>query len=207
MALIYDAPALGNFVTPIRTSIEPKVYYPFRQDLTAIIYEEEYVQRADHFTPMALDTPHPEKTDAYLIEESNPSRINGNLFKWVRKFATIPGTRTEFQSTNFSFPAFKTNSADTSELRANFSETCVAKIFFSYQLTADPSVDLSFDEKFQPVDASSNACNFVASDSTPTKATYEGYISANTYIQAHQTKVSRWRGNIWEKQNIKVKAL
>tara|TARA_R110001592_G_scaffold25171_8_gene96034 strand:- start:2755 stop:3378 length:624 start_codon:yes stop_codon:yes gene_type:complete len=207
MNLTYDAPALGNFVTPIRLSIEPKLSFPFRQDLTAIVYEENYVQRADHFVPMALDTPHPEHTNAFLVEESNPSRMNGNLFKWVRKYATIPGNRIEFQTTNFSFPAFKTNSADTSELRASFSETCVAKIYYSYQLTPDPSVDLSFQERFQPVDSSSNACSFVASDTTPTKATYEGFVSASTYIQSQQTAVSRWRGNIWEKQEIKVKAL
>ena len=203
----YDAPALGNFVTPILISKEPKVTFPFRQDLTAVIYEEEYVQRADHFSPMVLDTPHPHFTKAFLINESNPSRVNGSLFKWTRSYSTIPANRVEFQTTNFSFPAYKLLSADTNEIRASFSETCVAKVYFSYQLSADPSIDLSFQERFQPLDASSNTCNFVASDTTPTKLVYEGYVTGSIYIQSQQTAVSRWMGNIWEKQEIKVKAL
>lgn len=208
MSLTYDAPAGGNFVTPIRLTIDPIKSYPFRQDLTAVIFGEEYVQRPDHFVPLALSSPHPEHSDAYLISETNPRSIgHSGLVKWTRSYATVPADRTEFATTNFSFPAYKTDSADATELRAAFSETCVAKVNFSYVKTSDPATDLSFTARFQPVDDASNNCNFVASDSTPTKATYEGYVSAETYIQAAQTKVSRWRGDIWELQDMLVKAL
>lgn len=208
MSLTYDSPGGGNFVTPIRLTNNTIKTYPFRQDLTAVIYGEEYVQRPDHFVPLALSTPHPEITDAYLISESNPRSMgNGGLVKWTRNYATIPADRTEFATTNFSFPAYKTDSADATELRAAFSETCVAKVNFSYVKTADPATDLSFTARFQPEDDASNNCNFVASDSTPTRTVYAGYVTAGTYIQAAQTKVRRWKGDIWELQDMLVKAL
>ena len=208
MSLTYDSPAGDNFVTPIRLTENSVKTYPFRQDLTAVVYAEEYVQRPDHFVPMALSTEHPEHSDAYLIAETNPRPMgNGGLVKFTRSFATIPADRTEFSTTNFSFPAYKTLSADSTELRAAFSETCVAKINFSYLKTSDPATDLSFTARFQPVDASSNNCNFVANDSTPTKTVYAGYVTAGTYIQAAQTRVRRWKGDIWELQDLLVKAL
>jgi hypothetical protein len=208
MSLTYDAPASGQFATPILLSTEPRKVYPFRQDLAAVIYEEDYAQRPDQFVPLPLDTPHPIHTTAYLIAETNPKPMSsGGLVQFTRSFAIVPGNRTEFATTNFSFPAFKATSAATTESRAGFSETCVAKVLFSYVLTDDPSEGLTILPKFQPKDASDLKCAFVASDTTPTQSDYEAKIAAGEYIQAAQTKVRRWRGNIWELQDLKVKAL
>ena len=208
MSLTYDAPAGDGYKTPILLTINPNLNYPFRQDLTAKIYSEQYCQRPDYFTPLALDTPHPVHVNAYLVNETNPRPMgSGGLFKFTRYYATIPATRTEFQTTNFAFPAFKSTSASTSELRGTLTETCVAKVIYSYTLTNDPTNDLVFTPKFQPLDSSSNKVNFVASDTTPTKTAYETKVSAEEYINSQQTKVSRWKGNIWQLQDIKVKAL
>lgn len=208
MTLTYDAPGGDAYKNPILLTLNCKLQFPFRQDLTAKIYSEDYCQRPDYFEPLALDTPHPTYVNAYLINETNPRAMgDGGLFKWTRYYATIPATRTEFQTTNFSFPAYKSTSASTGELRSTLSETCVAKVIFSYVMTNDPSVDLTFTPKFQPLDVDSNKVNFVASDTTPTKAAYETKVTDGTYINAHQTKVRRWKGNIWELQDIQVKAL
>lgn len=208
MAITYDSPDSDNFKTPVLLSKQPKLEFPIRQDLTAKIYVEEYCVRPDYFVPAPLDLPHPIHVNAYLITETNPQRMGtGGLFKFQRRYATVPSDRIEYATTNFSFPAYKTTSATDAELRASFSETCVAKIFYSYKLTADPTEDLVFSPKFQPLDASGNAQNFVASDTTPTKTEYEKFVTDKTFIQSAQTAVSRWKGNIWELQDIKVKAL
>jgi len=208
MSITYDAPANDNFKSPVLMTKDPRKEYPIRQDLTAVFFAEDYCQRPEYFVPMALDTPHPVQVDAFLILETNPKPMStGGLVKFTRTFATVPANRTEYTTTNFSFPAFKATSATTTELRASFSETCVARVLYSYKLTKDPSADLTFLPKFQPIDASSNAANFVADDTTPTKAKYESDIAAGVFIQSAQTRVRRWRGNIWELQDQTVAAL
>lgn len=208
MGITYDSPGSDNFKNAINLTKDPRLQYPIRQDLTARIFVEDYCQRPDYFVPMALDTPHPVHVDAFLIAETNPKPMSsGGLVKFTRRYATVPADRIEYTTANFSFPAFKATSATTTEQRAAFSETCVARVLYSYKLTKDPSLDLVFEPKFQPLDKDGNACNFVASDTTPTKADYEAQVTAADYIQSAQTKVRRWRGNIWELQNFKVVAL
>ena len=208
MSITYDSPASDNFKSPILLTKEPRKEYPIRQDLTAVVYLEDYCQRPEYFVPMALDTPHPVHVGAFLIAETNPRPLStGGLVKFTRRYATVPANRTEYATTNFSFPAYKATSAATTELRASFSETCVARVLYSYKLTSDPSADLVFTAKFQPLDSASNLCNFVAGDTTPTKADYESDVAGGVFIQSAQTKVRRWRGNIWELQNQQVAAL
>jgi hypothetical protein len=203
----YDSPNDDDFISPIRLSVSPQKEYPFRQDLTAILYSIDYVQRSEFFVPSALDLTCPDNSSAFLVEESNPRQKGNGLCRFTRTFATVPSLRTEFSSSSFSFPAFKNLSADTALLRSGFTRTVVAKVEYTYLITTDPGTDLTFASQWEPLDASSNVCSFVAADSTPTKATYEGYVTAETYIQSKETKISRWNGNIWQMENRKVKAL
>lgn len=206
--VVYDSPGGDNFKNAVQLTKDPRLEYPIRQDLTAVIFVEDYCQRPEYFVPLALDTPHPVKVDAFLIAETNPRPMSsGGLVKFSRKYAKVPADRIEYTTANFSFPAFKATSAATAEQRASFSETCVAKVFYSYKMTSDPTQDLVFSPKFQPLDKEGNAANFVASDTTPTKTAYENDVAAGVFIQSAQTKVRRWRGNIWELQNFKVAAL
>ena len=203
----FDAPGLDDFTTPLQVTSDPRKAFPFRQDLTAILYMEDYVQRADFFEPLALDTQHPDILDAYLVDETNPTVRNDGLFRWTRTYATVPADRTEYERGSFNFPAYKVASATILNTRDNFTQSVVSKVTYSYLLTTDPGTDLTVTDRFQPLDDSSNVCNFVASDTTPTLVTYQGYVSGGTYVQSRETEVSRWKGNIWQMKNISVKAL
>jgi hypothetical protein len=203
----YDSPNDDDFVSPIRITVTPRIEYPFRQDLTAILYRIEYVQRSEFFVPSALDLTCPDNSSAFLVEESNPRQKKNGLCRFTRTFATVPSLRTEFSSSSFNFPAYKTLSADNATIRSGFTRTIVAKVEFTYLLTTDPGTDLTFAAQWEPLDASSNICNWVATDTSPLKATYEGYVTAETYLQSKETKISRWKGNIWRMENRKVKAL
>jgi hypothetical protein len=207
MTTTYDSPNSDDFVSPVRLTVTPRLEYPFRQDLTAILYLIDYVQRSEFFVPSALDLTCPDNSSAFLVEESAPRQKGDGLCRFTRTFATVPAGRTEFSSSSFSFPAYRTLSADTTNLRESFTRTIVAKVVYSYLLTTDPGTDLTFAQQWEPLDASSNVCNFVANDSTPTKTTYEGYVTAETYLQSKETKIKRWKGNIWQMENRKVKAL
>lgn len=207
MARTFDAPEDDNFISPVRVTVTPRRQFPFRQDLTAILYVDTYVQRAEYFTPSALDLEHSEFPNAFLVEESNPDLRDDGLFEWTRTFATVPTSRTEFEKTGFTFPAYKTDSETGSNLRETFTQTVVAKQVFTYLKTTDPGADLTITGRFQPLDDASNVCNFVASDSTPTKTVYAGYVTAGTYINSTETEISRWMGNIWQMKNVQVVAL
>ena len=233
MAISYDAPsASDNFLNAVRLTTKSRRQYPFQQDLSAVLYLENYVQRPDRWEPLPLGSLHPdlgndittesgdnlvtdpsenqlitEPSPAYLVEESNPTLRNDGLFRWTRTYATVPATRVEYGTGVFNFPAYKTNTASILTLRDNFSQSAVTKMTFSYLNTTDAGADLTITDKFQPVDSGSNKVNFVASDSSPTLVVYQGYVTAGTYIQARETEVSRWMGNIWQSINVEVIAI
>ena len=207
MARTFDAPFGDDFELPIRLTTTPRKRFPFRQDLSAILYEEDYVQRAEFFEPLPLDSPHPSIEDAWLVAESDPTTRSDGLFRWTRTFATIPATRTEWEMTTFNFPAYKTTAATASNLRENFTQSIVGKAVYSYVLTTDPSTDLVIASMFVPRDADSNQVDFVASDTSPTMDDYEIEVAAGAYLQANETEVSRWMGNLWQMRNVFVKAL
>jgi hypothetical protein len=207
MANVYDGPDGDSFVSPARLTKTPRKQFPFRVDLTAVLYFEDYAQRAEYFQPAALDLTHPDFPTAFLVNETNPAPGSDGLVRFSRTFATVPAERTEFQKGGFSFPAYKTLSADTAYLRDGFTQTVVAKNVYTYLRTTDPGADLTITGVFQPLDADVEKVDFVANDSTPTRATYEGYVTAGTYIQSAETEISRWMGNIWQMRNVLVKAL
>jgi len=203
----FDAPFGDNFTKPIRVSVNPRRRFPFPQDLTAVLYDDDFVQRAEFFEPLPLGYPHPDIEDAVLVEESPPSVRQDGLFRWTRTFASIPGNRTEFETTTYTFPAYKSTSASTSEIRANFSQKVVAKAVYSYVSTDDPESDLVIVDKFQPLDADDNVAGFLADDTTPTLEDYQALVAAGDYVQATETDVARWMGNVWQMRNAFVRAL
>lgn len=207
MANVYDGPDGDDFISPVRLTRTPRKEYPFRVDLTAVLLYEDYAQRAEFFIPIALDLAHPDFPSAFLVDETDPAQGSDGLVRFSRTFATVPADRTEFATGSFSFPAYKTLSADTTLLRDGFSQTGVTKNVFSYLLTTDPGADLTITGIFQPLDVDDEKVDFVANDSTPTRSSYETDVTAGTYIQSMETEVSRWKGNIWQMQDVQVKAL
>lgn len=207
MTIFYDAPNGDNFRFPVRLTVEPKVGFPIKVDPSALLFVEDYVQRPQFWEPLALDTEHPEKAGAFLVEETAPRLEDSALFRWQRTFATIPASRTEFQQTSFTFPAYKTDSASENSDRVQFTQTVIARVVYSYKLTTDPISDFTVEPIFHPLDASSNKVRFVASDTTPTRTAYEAKVTAGDFIQSAETEISRWRGNIYQAKNVQVKAL
>ena len=207
MARTYDSPYGDDFELAIRVSTSPRKRFPFRQDLTAILYDEDFIQRAEFFAPLPLSTPHPDLEDVFLVGETNPTTRADGLFRWTRTFASLPATREEWEMASFTFPAYKTASSAAANLRDNFTQAIVGKVVYSYVHTEQPATDLTISGMFTPVDSSDNAVDFVSPETTPTKENYEAEVTAGTYLQASETGVSRWKGNIWQLRNVFVRAL
>lgn len=159
------------------------------------------------YTGLALTDSFAYRAEAYLSSEESFEVGEDGLLYFNRIYATIPEGRIEWGTTGFTFPAFRaTNSADTTVERNSFNEIVVAKKTFRYIRTDTPETDLSILPKFVINDPSGNKVSFVASDTTPSKATYQTYISESTYLRSAETKVVPFRGNIWELQDQEVLA-
>ncbi len=101
MPIITDLPNSG---ATIATIAGPRSWERPFDDLTAdLVLTEPYIQTVEDFVPLALDTPHDELPDAYLVAESPRENIGG-LYKWTRTYARIPPSRQTFESYSWLVP-------------------------------------------------------------------------------------------------------
>ena len=101
MPLVTDLPNSG---ATIATVAGPRSWERPFDDLTdELVLTQGYIQTVADFTPTALDTPHPDIPDAYLVAESPRENIGG-FYKWTRTYARIPPNRQVFESYSWLVP-------------------------------------------------------------------------------------------------------
>lgn len=101
MPLITDLPNSG---ATIATIAGPRSWERPFDDLTdELVLTQAYIQTVEDFRPLALDTPHDDLPDAYLVAESPRENIGG-LYKWTRTYARIPPSRQVFESYSWLVP-------------------------------------------------------------------------------------------------------
>lgn len=81
----------GNFLQA-QTVGARRFEYPFRQnaDRVSALFEEDYWQTKDTWTPQEFVTPHPELRDFYLIGETEPVEFMAGLVKFTRRYSRVP---------------------------------------------------------------------------------------------------------------------
>lgn len=98
---------LPNDGASIATVNGPKQWDAPFPDLTdELVFTQQYIQDASSFVPLALDTPHTDIHDAYLVEEG-PREDVGGFYKWSRTYAKIPPSRTAFESYSWTVPGIE----------------------------------------------------------------------------------------------------
>ncbi len=60
----------------------------------SLIFEEKYMQTAEDWAPIALDTTNTE--GAFLVHESDPQSLDCGILSWTRTFAEVPSGRDEY---------------------------------------------------------------------------------------------------------------
>lgn len=92
MPFLIDLPSSGaTLATP---NGPPTWERPFKDLTEPLVIRQNYIQDAAKFTALALDTPHPDFPDMYLVDEG-PREDIGGFFKWERTYAKIPPARTQ----------------------------------------------------------------------------------------------------------------
>lgn len=204
MKTFFDAPNFNDFIEPIRISRTPRKSFPIRQDLSAIEYQVDYVQRMEFFRPSALGIHCPDDNRARLFNETNPKGMKNGLVEFTRSFATIPATRYEYEPGSFTFIEYQDSSGNVT--RNQFAEQVVFRVKYSYIYSENPEQDLVLQTKYSTLDENGSRVYYVSPSTTPSSADYLTAVNAGSYIQAEASLVERWRGNIWQIRDQQIKA-
>lgn len=95
---------------------------------------------------------------------------------------------------------------ETLPARDPFTQNATSRRSFSY-VKSDDLLGVTIGAKFSLVNSSGVPTDTLTTTTVPTKATYLGYVTDSEYLAAESTQVTRWMGNIWQKESILVQAL
>jgi len=204
MKTSYDAPHLNDFIEPIRITKAPRKSFPIRQDLSAIEYKISFVQKAEFFRPSPLGLIFPDDPRARMINESDPSSTDHGLVEFSRTYMTTPSTRYEFEPGSYTFPEFRNTSDEI--YRESFAIQVVFRVKYSYIYSENPGEDFTLLDKFSSIDSNGSRVGYISPRTTPDSASYLTMIRSGSYIQAEQTLVERYKGNLWQIRDLEVRA-
>lgn len=108
----------GDFTTAAING-DDRVDRPFAEQgdsTTQVIYRPMIVNRAD-YTPLALDTAHPDVATAYLVNERNFQDVGCGVMTFERVYAQIPADRDEVftGTTAYTFPGIRSKDTGGTE--------------------------------------------------------------------------------------------
>jgi hypothetical protein len=110
---------------------------PFDDDFSQVVFEQDYQQFEDDFTPLPLDTPHDTIKDAYLVSEGPLDALGGGVVKWTRTYARIPASRQRFESYSWTVPGIGTEAVYSSvSISSNSSAAGVTTLVTATSSTA-----------------------------------------------------------------------
>ena len=142
---------------------------------------------------------------AILTAETTPAP-NGALVEWARTFSTVPNDWVSYSEGVFTFPGYY-NDVYHANYRCPQALNVTIKTTTTYKNTTDPYADLDVaNQMFRVIDADSCVLDYVDGATTPTYATYTGYVSGGTLIYAAQSTLQRYVGNIWARMDHQTKA-
>lgn len=200
--------ALGDTTTKLVTQefmVQPQVYAP-------LTLADEYDSGAVE-TSANLST-HPTGTLKF-VGDTEPQPTEGGLVVFTRAWSHVPQTRVEYSTGAYTFPGFF-------NIRAPISFTVPIKITYEYVFASGGS-GIALDQEDRVTDTASlnapllsevylNNGGAGVSATTPSLATYAGYISTDANsddysVVAEPQSLERWRGDIYVIKTIEVKAI
>lgn len=209
----------GTFTTatlhgPYRRSL------PIVGDTTAQIIEQDFQIAYGSFSALALDTAHATVTSAYLVSETPPSEVGGGILQWTRVYATVPATRSDYESFSYRFPGYlgtlnppyNQYYGDDPEGRDPLVLTVSSRIEYKYALCATGQTYTTPTAFYNALGVSAQVYSINTNDearvdylfdgspsaSDPTLTAYQALVTAKTEIVAEDSVMSRYMGNIYQ---------
>ena len=99
-------PPYSDFPFGTATPIGPPILtQPIPGDGGYYLLTQDWMQHLASFTPLALNTPHPQFSNYYLTKEGPHTDVSGGMVKWTREYSQIPASPFyEWETTNFTYP-------------------------------------------------------------------------------------------------------
>lgn len=186
------------------------------------------------WTPLALNTPHPDYPTFFLVEEGPLTDLGGYMASWTRTYAKIPDTYTEPGGNNIynligfagDYGNVATDVVISGRERENRAlQVHIIRDFFLVDPTTGssggagtlaspydiwesiPSI-AQYDYYFGSTDLKVNyiaPAGYWGGDTTPTKEAYLALVAAGTLIAVQMSTLTRWNGLIYMRETLKVK--
>ena len=196
MSLMKDYPNT-NWATATETTVVPRIFYPFSQlgDTTGIIYERDYVQAREDFSPMALDTADGTYSSAFLIEETSPQGAGTSLVSFTRRFATVPSSITSYSWRSVSFFAYYESFDASSSYRPEKSVTTSVKEVRTFTQNATGVFALTGTRyKVEKTSSNETEVQYVDANTNPTISSYQNEVTSSNYIQLSDNSIQKAYG-------------
>lgn len=209
---------------------QPQFSEPFPGVAVAYVLQQTFMQLRANWVPLPLNTPHPDAllTDYLLVEEGALSDQSGGVVRWTRTYAKLPASYNEPAGNyNYNFIGFIGVwgigvTAVTG--RERFSRNVLAKTqrdFFLVDPNTGSPTGPTYDDWVNIPQISALLYYYETPDlavdylgdspplvtaTTPSATEYKDLIAAGAYIAAENSRLSRWKGNIYVRDTIYVRA-
>lgn len=131
----------GYYGTPVRISRTPR-QYPFagQGNTTAALYDAVYLVDQGLFTPTARGTVDPENAGFYLVAESKPEIVDGDLALVRRTYASAPADVIDYTSRDLIKPPFTSTTFGGYYITSTAADTTAEVWSLSIACTSAPYV-------------------------------------------------------------------
>lgn len=211
--------------------------FPIDGDVATYQLEQDFVQLRSSYSVAALNTTHYTNiggaspvdggatgdTTAYLVAIGPHEDLGAGVAKWTETYATKPAERNDYESFAYNFigyyGTFGLSVVTAVTGRPRFTQTVTSRLAYKYYIPGvDGGITTASDipiisQQLYFYGATTNNVDFLADSppftaaTTPSRTTYEGWVSGGTEIVAEQSIVRRWQGGIFERVTRYVKAL
>jgi hypothetical protein len=198
----------GVFSTAARVSL-PVLSSPIPGVVTEYVLTERWQQYRRDFTPLAINTLHPEykvanswERDFFLVSEGPRQDMGGGVVQWDRTYAAVPAQHSEFEAFVYNFIGYCGTwgiNVETATGRERFQRAVMSKVvhdYFKVDMTlgsdAAPiyklpgNIPMNVEQQYYESGFATLSTDYLkdtppfTTASSPSRTTYEGYVSDAT---------------------------
>jgi hypothetical protein len=149
-----------------------------------------------------LSTAHPSITTAFLVQETDLQNLGAGLVQWTRRYATVPATRSEYESFAYTFPAYLAG-AESDPMREPLTRSVQSRVEYAYFHVGTalvPTVaDIELAQRQRYVFPPYGDSDKVHSGTEPTLTEYLEWVDEGRELVAEDARCHAWLGNIYER--------
>lgn len=186
------------------------------------VLTQDFQQIINDFVPLALDTAHPDNPDFLLAQESEKRDLGGGVVQWTRTYLKLPAEYVEPRGNyayNFiGFSGIVNVTPTSTEIvtgRLRFTQNVPVQVTRSFFNTANPDADIPEVEltRYYYGSTSTLDVDYLADSppfteaTTPSRTDYDALVAAAAFnLVVENSTLTRWMGNFWIRETMRIKA-